>query len=290
MEEKNKKIEEKSKKFEWKYVGYFFIALGCLFGVVYLINLLIITKAPFDVAQDNDWIGFWGGILGSIISGVITFIVLKITIDNENQKRNNDKLETEKQRLEDKRMSILPYLNYYVDKSDEHISKELKSPIIVMPKFDSNDLSKYKDENGCMDEEKVCNVKLVLENLGLGIAIEPSICRIEYDGIKDNSAGTYKNITILNTGEKGVIRFKVCLADDKSNLLKIKIGYFNLLRDYYEQEIELDFEPYFVFQKGEDGRIVGSKVKYENARIVSVSKAIITEEPILEKFTISPIA
>lgn len=263
---------KKDKKFEWKYVGYFFTALACLFVVVFLINVLIRTEAPFKVAQDNDWIGFWGGILASILSGIITFIVLKITIDNENTKRLEDKREIEFQRLEDKRMSVIPYLTYYIADDTEQITKKLKSPLIISPKNNYG----YTNEDGVIDKNKISRFTLVIENTGLGVAIEPSIKRIMYDGTTNMSSGVFRNLTTLNIGEKAIIDFSVVGTEENTSDLTIKIGYFNLLRDYYQQEIVIGLGT-TVFYDQEKGK--STIMKYEKGGIIKISKAIITEEP-----------
>lgn len=265
-------MEKKDEKFEWKYVGYFFIALACLFVVVFLINVLIRTEAPFKVAQDNDWIGFWGGIVASILSGIITFIVLKITIDNESTKRLEDKREIEFQRLEDKRMSIIPYLTYYIADDTEQITKKLKSPLMISPKNNYG----YTNEDGLIDKNKIARFTLVIENTGLGVAIEPSIKRIMYDGITNMSSGVFRNLTTLNMGEKAIIDFRVIGTEENTSDLTIKIGYFNLLRDYYQQEIVIGLGG-TVFYDQEKGK--STIMKYEKGGIIKISKAIITEEP-----------
>lgn len=217
-----------NKNFEWRYVGYIFSGLVFLFIVVFLINLLIVTEAPFKVAQGNDWIGFWGSVLGSILSGITTFIVLKITINNENKKREYDKNMAELQRLEDKRMSVLPYLNYSVI-DDEYIQenkidKELKAPLFLTPK---------SFEEGTFKID--CSFNLLIENLGLGVGIEPRIEKIYYDG-KTYKQKT-KNITMISVGYKAVIKFNLKFPDEGPCPITIKIGYFNIMRDYYEQEV-----------------------------------------------------
>lgn len=263
----------------WRYKYHIFISVAILFGTVFLLNLMIITEAPFEVAQDNDWIGFWGGLIGSILSGIITLIVLKITINNEDEKRKNDKLEIEKQRLEDRRMSVLPYLSYYIDTSDKLIEKELRSPILITPNNYAENIRNYTDSNGVVRKDKMCKIKLIVENLGLGIAIDPSIVEIKYDGLTNRSIHAFKNMVILNIGEKSVISTSVCIADDTSQTLSIKIGYFNLLRDYYEQQIKIGFSFMPVFVKGENNQIVSKSIELDKAVIESISKAVIAKEP-----------
>jgi len=62
--------------------------INMLLGMVLIITLVgstnyIMTIGPFEdlvVAQNNDWISFWGSFLGGVISGIATLIVIYLTI------------------------------------------------------------------------------------------------------------------------------------------------------------------------------------------------------------------
>jgi len=245
-----------------------------LFIIVFFINLLIITKAPFKVAQDNNWIGFWGGVLGAVLSGIITFIVLRITIDNENKKRIKDMEVIESQRLEDKRMSVLPYLNYTIvdDKyiKENNIVKELETPISIDPKLDEDDLKELYGKVRNID----CKFNLLIENFGLGASIEPRLDTIYYDGLTITLMA--RNRTMLRLGDSSVMKFSVNYPKGKVCPMTLKIGYFNLIRDYYEQDIVVGFQGIPVFIKGKDGNIIETKMEYEPI-IASISKPILVE-------------
>lgn len=73
--------------------------------IAFLINLLIISKMPFNipVSENNDWIGFWGSVSGSLIAGFISVYIFYLTIQY-NQEQINDQ----------RSMEIAPYLRYYV--------------------------------------------------------------------------------------------------------------------------------------------------------------------------------
>ena len=260
-------MEENNKKIKWKYLAYIFSGLISLFIVVYFINKLIVTEAPFKVAQDNDWIGFWGSVLGSILSGVITFIVLKITINNEDRKRKEDRKMLDEQRLEDKRMSVLPYLNYTIvdDKyiQENKIENELETPLWVSPKSENDG-----------DVNIDCNFNLLIENLGLGIAIEPRLDKIYYDGMTNTLMA--RNKTILGVGNSAVMRFRVVYPNEGVEQMTLKIGYFNLIRDYYEQEVIVHFQGKMVFIKDKDRNISKGKIVYEPV-ILSIEKPQIIE-------------
>lgn len=217
-------MNDNNKNSIWKYFLYVIIGIICLLLAVYLINLLIITKAPFRVAQDNDWISFWGSILGAIISGIITFIVLKITINNENEKR-----------LEDKRLSICPYLTYSFEyencqeyfESNCNEENRLETPLVIKPKDSGID--------------KYYQFILIMKNLGLGTCVKPKINKIYY-GEKNNPNISNDEIAI-NVNDNAFADFKILYLNSNEDLgqLSLVINYYNLLRDYYEQEITIDF-------------------------------------------------
>ena len=69
-----------------KYKKMFLIEILIIITLLIIINIILVIKVPFKVAQNSDWIGFWGNVFGMFISGIVTFTALKITIDNENIK------------------------------------------------------------------------------------------------------------------------------------------------------------------------------------------------------------
>lgn len=236
-----------------KYLAYFLIFLSFLFISVFVINLLLITKAPFEVAQDNNWISFWGSLLGSILSGIFTFIVLKITINNENKKRTEDLKRLELQRLDDKRMSILPCINYciidnkYIETT--RIEKELVTPLLL-------ELTTSNDKTCNIN----CKFNLLIQNLGLGGIIEPRIDKIYYNGITDTQLA--RNKFMLKVDESALLRFNVSFSKQDVCSMTLKIGYFNLLRDYYEQDIVIDFQGVPIIYKNEFDKIDSVDMEY----------------------------
>lgn len=251
----------------FKYLGYIILGLLSLFSIIFIINSIIITEAPFKVAQDNDWISFWGSLLGAIVSGIFTFIALKITIRNENKKRIEDNRLIEIQRLEDRRMEILPYLSYYIvdDKyiEDNKVEKQLKTPLFITPK--SSTVGKVSID---------CKFNLIIENLGLGVAVEPRIDKIYYDGIKDTQLA--RNNTTISVGESSVMNFKVVYPNKAVSMMTLTIGYFNLIRDYYEQDVVIDFQGIPVLYKDELGNIEKTKMNYKPV-ILEIKKPTIIE-------------
>lgn len=223
--------------------------------------MLIEAESPFNIAQNNDWISFWGSVLGSILSGGITFVVLKFTIDNENKKREEDKKLIDLQRLEDKRMSVLPYLNYTIvdDKyiEENKILKELSTMLVVYP----NGREKII-ETGELREIKIdCNFNLLIENLGLGVSMEPRLDKIYYDEITDTQLD--RNMTLLSVGDSTIMKFKITYPEEGVCPMTLKIGYFNLIRDYYEQDVVIDFQGSPIFYKDINGIIYKVEMEYK---------------------------
>ena len=202
-----------------KYIGYFLGGIMLLFILVFLVNKLIIAKAPFEVAQDNDWIGFWGGIVGGIISGFVTFIALKITIHNEDRKRREDRM-----------INILPYLTYstYMNHGTDDEKQIYQETYTIKT---SNEDKSYN----------TIKFSLVIDNLGLGTAIEPQIKEMIYDGVSYKRDSDFLNKIGIDVGGKAGIEFKTIKVKEKEKYMTLKIGYFNLLKDYYEQDIEIKF-------------------------------------------------
>ncbi|MEB2492860.1 hypothetical protein SOP93_16975 [Peribacillus frigoritolerans] len=254
------------------------ILIGLLVILVIFIFLFPIIMDKFIIGNqyksnisNDDWVSFLGSYVGAIVSGIITFLVLYITIQHENKKLEKEQEKNEQLRLEDKRMSVLPYFSYSIidDKKANEIEKELQSCLVITPK----DYEQGKEGELNIDVRfNVC-----IENLGLGIAIEPRLVTIEFDGIK-NELMT-ENIVIINLNEKAFLPFNVVLPKGEVGKMKLKLGYYNLFRDYYEQEIIIEFEQILEIIKGVNNEIVGKEIKYKSAQIIEVSKAIINEFP-----------
>lgn len=265
----------KKEKHTYLYLKYIILSILVLFLLVLIINFIMVKGVPFKVAQDNDWIGFWGGLLGAILSGIITFIVLKVTIDNENIKRANDIKLIEEQRLDDRRMSVLPYLNYTIVDNEyiesKKIKKYLETILILTPK--TFDVRHFKID---------CQFNIVIESLGPGLVLEPRIVEIYYDG-QVNKLMARNNI-VLSDRDKARIEFNLVFPE-KLCKMKLKLGYFNLLRDYYEQEVVIGFQGMPILMKNELEEIVKTEIKY-SPKILEINRPQIIEDYKLENLEV----
>lgn len=211
-----------NKKVEWKYIGYIFIGIIIILFLVYLVNVMIRTEAIFEVAQDNDWISFWGSVLGSSIGGIITFIVLRVTIKNENEKREDEK-----------RMSVLPYLDYNLV-CDEYIEKKLKTK--HMSQSMSHGLHNSSEYNYTV------KLKLAIENIGINKAIKPIVRQK-----KNNNQRDYEEFyrRYVDVGDNMLIYISIELDIRKVEeyFMELNVTYYNLRRDLYSQDITIKCEP-----------------------------------------------
>lgn len=208
--------------------------------VLVIIIIVGIKKIPFKKIDIDTWTSFVGDLLGAVISGLVTFIALKITMSNEKKKS-----------IEDRRMSILPYLSYYIvdDKyiEDNKVEKILSDPLVIELKSSKNEKT-----------TRMCKFNLIIENLGLGLAIEPKIDFVYYDGIGRFILSRGK--TIINIGDKSVISLNVVFPDEGVDMMTLRIGYFNLIRDYYQQDVEISFR---ISYRNELGEFENDGVDYE---------------------------
>lgn len=94
----NREIYQLIKKAVKSYAIYLLLA-------IVFINIILIIPNGF-VVQNNDWIGFYGGLLGSLIGGLVTFLGVKLTIDNARQDKINEEIK-----------SIRPFLQLEIEKS-----------------------------------------------------------------------------------------------------------------------------------------------------------------------------
>lgn len=95
-------------KFDKRILKIVIYILLVVFAIA-LINFII--QIPNEIAaQNNDWIGFYGGLLGSSIGGFVTYLGVRETIKH-NQESN----------LLDSRKGIMPFINVEIDINNEDL-------------------------------------------------------------------------------------------------------------------------------------------------------------------------
>ncbi len=155
------------KEIKLKFILNIILTIGLVGCSVVWVNYFL-TSDPYGsykIAQNNDWISFWGSLLGGLVSGITTLIVLYITV-NSNKEINNETLESSKQLYltsqEDSK-------KFYFDDTIRKIHPYIICDIINNPKalyeffvFNENDNPPVK--------YNVIDV-LRLTNIGIGTAI-----------------------------------------------------------------------------------------------------------------------
>lgn len=86
--------------------------------IAFILNFILVFQLPFNlkIANNLDWIGYWGSIVGSSIGGFITLLGLRITMKNER------KLEFQRNSIE-----VMPYLDIRIDYDDAENINQHKS-------------------------------------------------------------------------------------------------------------------------------------------------------------------
>lgn len=88
-----------------------------LFGIITVIppiilNAVVLVHFPlFPVAQDNNWIGFFGSFTGSIIGGALTLIGVRLTITSQEKRKFIDEVPTKIRRIDNILKQINKLLN-----------------------------------------------------------------------------------------------------------------------------------------------------------------------------------
>lgn len=86
-----------------------------------IINGLFLLKVPFiPVAQDNNWIGFFGSYLGSIIGGALTLIGVRLSITSQEKRKFIDEVPTKIRRIDKLLNQINNLLNNLMTKNDNN--------------------------------------------------------------------------------------------------------------------------------------------------------------------------
>ncbi len=200
-------------------------------------------------------------ILQSILSGIITFLALYATIKHENKVRKEEIRLNEALRLEDFRTTIYPLLSYSI-KSECNLDKTIQAGLFHIPKS-------YKyNSNGEIKSDLRFNI--VVKNIGLGVAISPCVLSIYYDNqsIAISDRGSFP----LNLNEEACIPLSFVLPiEQKVQTIKIKLGYYNLRKDFYTQDLTLENFASPIINLTPKKEIQSINYKFDNIRIVDES-------------------
>lgn len=192
-----------------KMINYVFFGGLLIITSIALINFIITRKAIFTVAKDNYWIGFYG----SVLSGVITFAGVLLTIRyyiNRDRKAE--------------RLKIRPYIILSSKEPNFFEAKNNRYNYFIEDKF-KREMKK---------EFSMIGIKMNLENIGNGPAIELRLDRLEKERIiNDNSKKYY-----LKKGDEQSIDL-ICTHNNEIKFYELVIVYADIEDNIYEQKITL---------------------------------------------------
>jgi len=80
---------------------WIYLFAGLIIVPPVIFNGIILLDIPrFSVAQNNDWIGFFGGFLGSIIGGALTLIGVRLTLTSQEERNFLDEVPKKFRRID----------------------------------------------------------------------------------------------------------------------------------------------------------------------------------------------
>ena len=202
-----------------KVPAYLMLIIGFIL-VSFFIYWIIITPSPIGIIKADDS-GSWMAYLGAIVGGLLTLEGVRRTIKKHDEWR-----------VEDRRTSVAPFMTYTVD-CEMQSDKVLPTGLWFSNKQSIN--------NDIAQSDSKLDTQILVKNIGLRAAINPYILEVVYDGII-NSLG-YDTHMSLDVNEFACIPLCFELPDDLNQLkdAKLKLGYYNVLQDFYEQTIIIKF-------------------------------------------------
>ncbi|SET61736.1 hypothetical protein SAMN05660297_02943 [Natronincola peptidivorans] len=176
-----------------------------------IINFILLIKTPIPVAENNDWISFFGGYIG----GVTTLLGVWFTIDYYRKKD-----EEERNKADEKaRLSLMPYFKVVNLDSLPQYYKEVFFSCI--------------DSTGMMT---TLTSPFMIKNVGLGTAVDVNFLYLtNFDWNADSLRLT------LAVKDEEHIELNIQIPEDGigGNTLWLTINYADLLGNKYEQAISL---------------------------------------------------
>lgn len=158
-------------KFFKKILG--FITIIILIGLI--VNIVCLSNIGIPVANNNDWIGFWGSIIGSLLGAFVTVEVLKKTIAYEADKQKKE---------------IVPFLRYKLVEPNNKVDNRVDGSIVVFykeifnginwntEKIDESLVDKSNKKSGDSKINPDIKLNLNVENIGLGAAVDIKVINI----------------------------------------------------------------------------------------------------------------
>ncbi|MFR3569516.1 MAG: hypothetical protein ACLTUR_16075 [Paraclostridium sordellii] len=212
----------------------FILSIIIIFSLGFIVNFICLLNIGIPVANNNDWIGFWGSIIGSLLGALVTVAIFKKTIEYEYDKQKKE---------------ITPFLRYNLFKNNIDDTKSsgsialfygeiFSSEPMYFEEIDKDFITKIKKEPSPLNPD--IHFKFNIENIGLGAAIDLKV--IDIDGglvcnTSNDSNLSFTNIDMLNIhsikiDESINIEFKAYLSlNGDYNPFTRESTYFNYLKE-----------------------------------------------------------
>lgn len=154
------------------------VLVGTLIVIIpILMDFFILgNNIPSNIGND-----VWAGFLGSYIGGVATLLAVFITINDNNKKMRQQKVEADKEQAEQRRLSIKPYLDTKLNFFEQNVHFGINDLVFDMVKSEI----KYVRFNLTDSDRKTIQLnknhkdhaylKFSVRNLGAGSAVDLTI-------------------------------------------------------------------------------------------------------------------
>lgn len=211
-----------------------------------LIYFVAITPGKRGFIREND-AGSWLGYYGAVFGGAITLIGVWWSIHKQEETRKEDQKKIDARRKEDQRMSVLPYFSY----QNNYVKPEIYSTHIDNYDIRVCPAGIIPYHLATADYDYTLYIKV--KNLGIGIAVFPSIRKILYCGEeKENSDESRISI---GPGEEAFITFFFIYPENQIPTFSFTVGYYDMFNNYSVQNVSInfsdvgqnDFKKYYVY-------------------------------------------
>ena len=149
--------------------------------VVVLIPILMDIFILGNNVMSNIGNDVWAGFLGNYIGGIATLLAVFITINDNNKKIQQQKIDADKEQEEQRRLSIKPYLDTQFNFFDDSVAVEANDRVIDLVKSEVKYVRFKLTE---MDRKRIeihqkyidhAYLKYSVRNIGAGSAVDLTI-------------------------------------------------------------------------------------------------------------------
>lgn len=207
------------------------VAIMIILIIPVLMDYLILgNNVPSNIGND-----VWAGFLGSYIGGIATLLAVFITINDNNKKIRQQKIEEDKEQAEQRRLSIKPYLDTRFTFFDQSVCVGINDRVFDMMKseikytrFNLTDSDRKRIQ---INREYIDHVylKYSVRNIGAGSAVDMVV--------KVNGRDT---IMAIAKDESINLFFLISLQGEKQVPLNLSFDFWDTeSRGHYLQEEKL---------------------------------------------------